>query len=153
MPEIHPGLSRGEYWIIGVFGAVTSFISILLHELAHSIVALKYGLKLFRYTLKPYKNMASNTSLARTLFWYIVDAELHQVFLNMWLATPTYGGIHTKPIVSRILRESSVSDSPIAVCEIDILNYACRLQNSTSIKIYHKIAHRQENAIVKYMIT
>jgi Zn-dependent protease len=45
MPEIHPGLTRTEYWIIGIFGAGTSFISILLHELAHSVVALRYGLK------------------------------------------------------------------------------------------------------------
>src|SRR5919198_2638 len=45
MPEIYPGLTRGEYWIIGTFGASTSFISILLHELAHSIVALRYGLR------------------------------------------------------------------------------------------------------------
>ena len=45
MPEIHPGLTRTEYWIIGILGASTSFISILLHELAHSVVALRYGLK------------------------------------------------------------------------------------------------------------
>jgi Zn-dependent protease len=51
MPEIHPGLSREEYWIIGVFGAGTSFISILLHELAHSIVALKYRLKVRQIVL------------------------------------------------------------------------------------------------------
>jgi Zn-dependent protease len=51
MPEIHPGLTRTEYWIIGVFGASTSFISILLHELAHSIMALKYGLKVRQIVL------------------------------------------------------------------------------------------------------
>src|SRR5918912_2027205 len=51
MPETHPGLTRTEYWIIGVFGAATSFISILLHELAHSIVALKYGLKVRQIVL------------------------------------------------------------------------------------------------------
>jgi Zn-dependent protease/predicted transcriptional regulator len=51
MPEIHPGLTRTEYWIIGIFGASTSFISILLHELAHSIVALKYGLKVRQIVL------------------------------------------------------------------------------------------------------
>jgi Zn-dependent protease len=34
-----------------VFGASTSFISILLHELAHSIVALKYGLKVRQIVL------------------------------------------------------------------------------------------------------
>ena len=45
MPEIYPGLARTEYWIIGILGASVLFISVLLHELAHSIVALKYGLK------------------------------------------------------------------------------------------------------------
>jgi Zn-dependent protease/predicted transcriptional regulator len=51
MPQIHPGLTRTDYWIIGIFGASTSFISILLHELAHSIVALKYGLKVRQIVL------------------------------------------------------------------------------------------------------
>ncbi|HEY7079743.1 MAG TPA: site-2 protease family protein [Nitrososphaeraceae archaeon] len=45
MPEIHPGLTRLQYWIIGTLGAITSFTSILLHELAHSIVASRFGLK------------------------------------------------------------------------------------------------------------
>jgi opine dehydrogenase len=43
--------------------------------------------------------------------------------------------------VSRILKEMSKSAKGI-VCETDILNYACRLQNSTSVKIYHKVKHR-----------
>src|SRR5919206_810686 len=51
MPETYPGLTRTEYWIIGIFGASTSFISILLHELAHSIVALRYGLKVRQIVL------------------------------------------------------------------------------------------------------
>src|ERR671931_442724 len=51
MPEIHAGLSTTEYWIIGIFGACTSFISILLHELAHSIVASRYGLKVRQIVL------------------------------------------------------------------------------------------------------
>ena len=46
MPEIHPGLTRVQYLIIGILGAITSFTSILLHELAHSIVASRYGLKI-----------------------------------------------------------------------------------------------------------
>jgi Zn-dependent protease len=51
MPEIHRGLTRIDYWIIGIFGAATSFISILLHEIAHSIVALRYGLKVRQIVL------------------------------------------------------------------------------------------------------
>lgn len=44
--------------------------------------------------------------------------------------------------VARILKEMGVSDPQIAVCETDILNYACRLQNPTYLKIYHKVKQR-----------
>lgn len=44
MPEIYPGLNTTAYWFMGVVGAIILFVSVLLHELAHSIVALKYGL-------------------------------------------------------------------------------------------------------------
>jgi Zn-dependent protease len=45
MPEIYPGLNVSVYWIMGIIGAIILFVSVLLHELAHSIVALSYGLK------------------------------------------------------------------------------------------------------------
>lgn len=45
MPEIYPGLDITAYWIMGIMGAIVLFISVLLHELAHSIIALRYGLK------------------------------------------------------------------------------------------------------------
>jgi len=44
MPELYPGL----YFCIldyGIMGAIILFGSVLLHELAHSIVAIRYGLK------------------------------------------------------------------------------------------------------------
>ncbi len=44
MPEIYSGLNTTAYWFMGVVGAIILFVSVLLHELAHSIVALKYGL-------------------------------------------------------------------------------------------------------------
>ena len=47
MPQIYryPGLTTVHYWIIGVLGAAIVFISVLLHELAHSILALRYGIR------------------------------------------------------------------------------------------------------------
>jgi Zn-dependent protease len=45
MPELYPGLDISVYWIMGIIGAIILFVSVLLHELAHSIVALRYGLK------------------------------------------------------------------------------------------------------------
>jgi Zn-dependent protease/CBS domain-containing protein len=45
MPELYPGLDISVYWIMGIMGAIILFGSVLLHELAHSIVAIRYGLK------------------------------------------------------------------------------------------------------------
>ncbi|HET7149280.1 MAG TPA: site-2 protease family protein [Candidatus Nitrosopolaris sp.] len=45
MPELYPGLNISVYWIMGIMGEIILFVSVLLRELAHSIVALKYGLK------------------------------------------------------------------------------------------------------------
>jgi Zn-dependent protease/CBS domain-containing protein len=45
MPEIVPGLSTLEYLIMGIICAIILFVSVLLHELAHSVIALRYGIK------------------------------------------------------------------------------------------------------------
>lgn len=57
MPGLYPGLDIYVYWIMGIVGAIILFVSVLLHELAHSIVALRYGLKvreIVLYILKEY---------------------------------------------------------------------------------------------------
>lgn len=51
MPQIYPGLNRVDYWLIGIIGAVILFISVLLHELAHCVIALRYGLKVYKIML------------------------------------------------------------------------------------------------------
>jgi Zn-dependent protease/CBS domain-containing protein len=45
MPQHYPNLATTEYWIMGTIGAVILFFSILVHELAHSLIAIRYGLK------------------------------------------------------------------------------------------------------------
>ncbi len=45
MPELYPGLDISVYWIMGIICAIILFVSVLLHELAHCIVALRYGLE------------------------------------------------------------------------------------------------------------
>ena len=51
LPSEYPGLSSTTYWLIGVISAVTLFISVLLHELAHSYMAKKNGLPVRRIVL------------------------------------------------------------------------------------------------------
>jgi Zn-dependent protease/predicted transcriptional regulator len=50
-PHLYPGLSHAEYWLMGISGAVLLFVSIIIHELAHSLVARKDGLPIKGITL------------------------------------------------------------------------------------------------------
>jgi len=50
-PYLHPGLARDTYWTMGVVGALGLFISIVAHELCHSLMARRYGMHMKGITL------------------------------------------------------------------------------------------------------
>ena len=50
-PVTYPGLSRATYWWMGAAGMLGLFGSIIVHELAHSLVARRYGLPINGITL------------------------------------------------------------------------------------------------------
>lgn len=50
-PGDYPGLSESTYWWMGVAGALGLFASLVFHELAHSLVARRYGLPITSITL------------------------------------------------------------------------------------------------------
>ena len=50
-PVYFPELSNETYWIMGLIGAMGLFISILIHEFSHSLVARRYGLDIKGITL------------------------------------------------------------------------------------------------------
>lgn len=51
LPAAAPGESAGAYWIAGVVSAFVYLASLLAHELAHSIVATRYGVRVDGITL------------------------------------------------------------------------------------------------------
>jgi Zn-dependent protease/predicted transcriptional regulator len=50
-PERYPHLSVGAYWLRGLITSLLFFASILLHELGHSLVALRHGIPIRSITL------------------------------------------------------------------------------------------------------
>jgi len=50
-PQYYPGWNTATYWITGVLAALFLFLSVLLHELAHSLVAQARGLPVRSITL------------------------------------------------------------------------------------------------------
>jgi Zn-dependent protease/predicted transcriptional regulator len=51
LPDTLPGLSALRYWAMGAMAALLLFGSVLLHELGHSYVALKYRIPIGQITL------------------------------------------------------------------------------------------------------
>ncbi len=50
-PQQLPGRTPATYWLMGVVGALIYFLSVVLHELSHSLVARAYGVEMRGITL------------------------------------------------------------------------------------------------------
>lgn len=50
-PLVYPDWSTAVYWIMGIVGALMIFISVLIHEMAHSLVARRRGIPVNSITL------------------------------------------------------------------------------------------------------
>jgi Zn-dependent protease/predicted transcriptional regulator len=62
LPQSNQHYTVRQYWIMGTVAAVFFFISILLHELAHSFVAIKYGVQVTSIRLLIFGGLAQATS-------------------------------------------------------------------------------------------
>jgi Zn-dependent protease len=51
LPRTRPGASTGAYWATGAVTALALLLALLAHELAHAVVARRYGLRVRRITL------------------------------------------------------------------------------------------------------
>ena len=73
--EEYPGLKAATYWWMGLAGSLGLFVSILLHELGHALVARRFGMPMKGITLFIFGGVAEMTEeppTARAEFWMAI---------------------------------------------------------------------------------
>jgi len=96
-PRSYPGWNTTTYWITGVIAALLLFLSVLLHELAHSLVAKSRGLPVSSITLFIFggvSNLQEEPSKASVEFFMAIVGPV----TSLILAGICWGLLHTLTI-------------------------------------------------------
>lgn len=87
-PHYYEGLPSTTYWIMGVAGALGLLVSIVFHELWHSLVARRFGLPMRGITLFIFGGVAEMTEeppTPKAEFFMAVAGPISSVVLSMGL--------------------------------------------------------------------
>jgi len=87
-PGLYAGLPKATYWLMGVGGALGLLVSIVFHELWHSLVARKFGLSMKGITLFIFggvAEMAEEPPSPRAEFFMAVAGPLSSIALSFML--------------------------------------------------------------------
>ena len=84
-PSFYPDLSPTIHWWMGAGGALGLFLSIVIHELAHSVVARKYGIRIRGITLFIFGGVAEmeeEPANARSEFCMAIAGPIASILLG-----------------------------------------------------------------------
>jgi Zn-dependent protease len=89
-PASLPGLDSGTYWLMGAAGALGLFLSIVFHEMWHSIIDRRYGLAMDGITLFIFGGVAemkTEPADPPSEFWMAVAGPISSVCLagGFWM--------------------------------------------------------------------
>ena len=88
-PKRYQGLDQADYWAMGAAGAVGLFLSIVFHELWHSLVARRFGLEMRGITLFLFggvSEMGDEPPSPKAEFFLAVAGPVSSVVLAAFLA-------------------------------------------------------------------
>ena len=97
-PRDYPGLSPAAYWTLGVVTSLLFFASVLLHELGHAALALRYGVPMREINLFIFGGVAVMTKespSAKAEFWIAIAGPVVSLLLAagfglIWLVSGDY---------------------------------------------------------------
>src|SRR5688572_1806722 len=80
----YEGWSTRTYWIIGILSALMLFVTVLLHEMAHAVVAIRRGIDVPRITLFIFggvSQLAEEPKTARDEFFIAVAGPITSIVI------------------------------------------------------------------------
>jgi Zn-dependent protease/CBS domain-containing protein len=83
--QVNPNWGTNQIWIAALFTAVLFFLSLLLHELSHSLVAQARGLKVRAITLFALGGVSQiqdDSSNAKTEFWVAIAGPIASLIIG-----------------------------------------------------------------------
>ncbi|MEA3419026.1 MAG: site-2 protease family protein [Campylobacterota bacterium] len=89
-PSYFPELGIQTYWLMGLVGALGLFVSIIIHEFSHSLVARKYGLEIKGITLFIFGGVAEmkdEPSSPKTEFFIAIAGPIASLLLSILFAS------------------------------------------------------------------
>lgn len=84
-PQYYKDLQKSTYWIMGILGALFLFLSVVYHELCHSLVARKFGLPMKGITLFMFGGIAEmeeEPPSAKAEFFMAIAGPLSSIILG-----------------------------------------------------------------------
>jgi len=84
-PTLYPDLAPKTYWWMGLTGALGLFLSIILHEFSHSIIARRYGMPIRGITLFIFGGVAEmeeEPPSAKSEFWMAIAGPIASFALS-----------------------------------------------------------------------
>jgi len=94
-PHYYEGLSTTTYWLMGVAGALGLLVSIVFHELWHSLIARRFGLPMKGITLFVFGGVAEMTEeppSPKAEFFMAVAGPISSIVLGLGLFGITFLG-------------------------------------------------------------
>jgi len=104
-PHQLPGFSGSTYWTMGILGMLGLFLSVLLHELGHALVARRFGMKMDGITLFIFggvAEMSSDPPSPKVEFWVAVGGPAVSLVLAIGLTAMT--NLDWPDTVSEVIR-------------------------------------------------
>ena len=112
------GVAPGALWLIALLTALLLFVSVLLHEMGHSLVALSQGVKVRSITLFLLGGVASVERECSTALGALLVAAAGpavSLVLGLLLYASTHGASHLSPLLGEMVSQLAALNLMLAL--------------------------------------